>query len=58
MTKPENSSIRRSKVGELPTNRKTFIMNKGRSGGRSPHVDYGQRTEVQAGEDHWSEAIT
>ena len=35
MTKPENSSIRRSKVGEQRINRQTLIMNEGRSGGRS-----------------------
>ena len=38
MTKPENSSIRRSKVGEQRTNRQTLIMNEGRSGGRSEHI--------------------
>ena len=38
MTDPENSSIRRSKVGEQRTNRQTLIMNEGRSGGRSEWI--------------------
>ena len=35
MTKPENSSIRRSKVGEQRTTPRTLVMNEGRPGGRS-----------------------
>ena len=35
MTEPENSSIRRSKVGEQRTNRQTLVMIEGPTGGRS-----------------------
>jgi len=35
MTKPENSSFRRSKVGEQRTNRQTLVMIEGPMGGRS-----------------------
>ena len=35
MTEPENSSIRRSKVGEQRTNRQTLVMIEGPAGGRS-----------------------
>ena len=35
MTEPENSSIRRSKVGEQRTNRQTLVMTEGPTGGRS-----------------------
>ena len=35
MTKPGNSTIPRSKVGEQRTNPRTLVMNEGRPGGRS-----------------------
>lgn len=35
MTKPKNSSIRRSKVGEQRTTPRTLVINEGRLGGRS-----------------------
>jgi len=48
MIEPENSSIRRSKVGEQRTNRQTLVITEGPTGGRSQAVVNGL---MQAGLD-------